>query len=96
MNGTALYRALIEAGAGEERAKEATESVVYAPEAATKSDIAAVRSEIVETRGELLARISALESTMERTFRMMTLRLAGVFLGVQALFLAALRLTGSA
>ena len=102
MNGTALYRALVEAGASEERAKEAAESVAYAPGAATRSDVAAVeikvaevRTEIVEARGELLARISGLESIMERTSRTMTLRLAGLFLGMQALFFAAMRLTGS-
>ena len=42
MNGTALYRALVEAGTSEERAKEAAESVVYAREGATKADIAAL------------------------------------------------------
>ena len=44
MNGTALYRALVEAGTSEERAKEAAESVVYAREGATKADIARSRS----------------------------------------------------
>ena len=102
MNGTALYRALVEAGASEERAKEAAESVAYTPEAATRSDVAAVeikvaevRTEITETKAELLARISGLETIMERTFRTMTFRLAGLFLGMQALFFAAMRLTGS-
>lgn len=42
MNGTALYRALVEAGTSEERAKEAAESVAYAREGATKADIAAL------------------------------------------------------
>ena len=42
MNGTALYRALVEAGASEDRAKEAAESVVHAREGATKADIAAL------------------------------------------------------
>ena len=32
MNATALYRALIDAGAKENLAKEAAESVVYSPE----------------------------------------------------------------
>ena len=116
MNGTALYRALVEAGASEERAKAAADSVVYAPEAATRSDVATVeikvaavevkvaavetkvaevRTEIANTRTELLARISGLEMIMERTFRTMTFRLAGLFLGMQALFFAAMRLTGS-
>ena len=44
MNGTALYRALVEAGTSEERAKEAAESVVYAREGATKADIAALEA----------------------------------------------------
>ena len=44
MNGTALYRALVEAGASEDRAKEAAESVVYAREGATKADIAALEA----------------------------------------------------
>ena len=109
MNGTAPYRALVEAGASEERAKAAAESVAYTPEAATRSDVAAVeikvaqvdtrvaevRTEITETRAELLARISGLETIMERTFRTMAFRLAGLFLGMQALFFAAMRLTGS-
>ena len=102
MNGTALYRALVEADESEERAKAAADSVVYAPEAATRSDVAAVeikvaevRTEIANTRTELLARISGLEMIMERTFRTMTFRLAGLFLGMQALFFAAMRLTGS-
>lgn len=42
MNGTALRRALVEAGASEERAKKAAESVVHAREGATKADIAAL------------------------------------------------------
>ena len=42
MNGTAPYRALVEAGTSEERAKEAAESVVYAREGATKAAIAAL------------------------------------------------------
>ena len=44
MNGTALYRALVEAGASEDRAKEAAESVVHAREGATKADIAALEA----------------------------------------------------
>ena len=42
MNGTALYRAPVEAGTSEERAEEAADSVVYAREGATKADIAAL------------------------------------------------------
>ena len=114
MNGTALYRALVEAGASEERAKQAAESVVYAGEGATRTDIAnvvtkvaEVRSEVAEVRTEvaevrievahvkteLSDRIAALEVSMERGFRSMTLRLVGVFFALQALMLAALRFT---
>ena len=42
MNGTALYRALVEAATSEERAKQAAESVVHAREGATRADIAAL------------------------------------------------------
>ena len=110
MNGTALYRALVEAGASEERAKEAAESVVHAPQGATKADIADVRTEIADVRTEVAGvrvelaraktelsdRIAALEATMERNFRAMTLRLIGAFFALQALMLAALRFTGPA
>ena len=110
MNGTALYRALVEAGASEERAKEAAESVVHAPQGATKADIADVRTEVADVRTEvarvrvelarvkteLSDRIAALETTMERSFRAMTFRLIGVFFALQALMLAALRFTGPA
>ena len=53
MSGTAPYRALVEAGASEERAKEAAESVVHAPEGATKSDIAGVKGEVAGVKGEV-------------------------------------------
>ena len=109
MSGTALYRALVEAGASEERAKEAAESVVHAPEGATNSDIAGVkgevadvrtevaqvRTEIAQVKTELSDRIAALEATMERNFRSMTFRLIGAMFAMQALMLAALRFTGS-
>jgi len=88
MNGTALYRALVEAGAGEERAKEAAESVVHAKEGATRADL-------MEVKLELSDRIAALEATMERNFRSMTFRLIGAIFAMQALMLAALRFTGS-
>ena len=84
MNGTALYRALVEAGAREERAKEAAESVVYAKEGATKADL-------MEVKLELSSRIAALEASMERGFRTMTFRLIGAIFAMQALMLAALR-----
>ena len=53
MNRTALYRALVEAGASEERAKEAAESVVYGREAATRSDIAEVNANIAEVNANV-------------------------------------------
>ena len=124
MNGTALYRALVEAGTSEERAKQAAESVVYAREGSTKTDIAdvvtkvaevktevadvraevadvrtevaGVRIELAQFKTELSDRIAALEATMERSFRTMTLRLIGAFFALQALMLAALRFTGPA
>ena len=89
MHGTALYRALVEAGASEDRAKEAAESVVYAKEGATRADL-------MEVKLELSDRIAALEATMERNFRSMTFRLIGAIFAMQALMLAALRFTGSA
>ena len=53
MNGTALYRALVEAGASEERAREAAESVVYAREGATRTDIADVVTKVAEVKAEV-------------------------------------------
>lgn len=53
MNGTTLYRALVEAGASEERAKEAAESVLYAREGATRSDVVDVQAEVKGVQGEV-------------------------------------------
>ena len=55
MNRTALYRALVEAGASEERAREAAESVVYGQEAATRSDIAEVNANLAAKLAEVNA-----------------------------------------
>ena len=96
MNGTALYRALVEAGASEERAREAAESVMYAKEGATRSDGAGGRSEVAHVRAELSERIAALEATMERCFRTMTFRLIGAMFLIQVLTFFALRFTGLA
>ena len=142
MNGTALYRALVEAGTSEERAKEAAETVLYAKEGATRADIVGVQAEVggvraevadvkaqvavvqaevadlqtevadvkakvegvqadvVEVKLDLMKikmefsnRIAALEATMERSFRAMTFRLIGAMFAMQALMLAALKLT---
>ena len=110
MNATALYRALVDAGAKEDLAKEAAESVVYSPEGATKSDLREVRSElkgdiaelraelksdIAELRTELKADIAGLELRIERSLRVMTWRFVGLMLAIQALLFAGLRLTGT-
>ena len=64
MNGTALYRALVEAGASEERAKEAAKSVVHAPEGATKADIAGVKTEIAEMETRVNANIAGVNANV--------------------------------
>ena len=68
MSATALYRALVDAGAEEHLANEAVESVVYAPEAATRSDLAelreATRSDIAELRDSTRADIAELRMEM--------------------------------
>ena len=111
----------MEAGTSEERAKEAAETVLYAKEGATRSDIVGVQAEVggvraevadvkakvegvqadvVEVKLDLMKikmefsnRIAALEATMERSFRAMTFRLIGAMFAMQALMLAALKLT---
>ena len=88
MNATALYRALVDAGAKEDLAKEAAESVVYSPEGATKSDL-------IEVRTELKGEIAGLELRIERSLRVMTWRFVGLLLATQALLFAGLRLTGT-
>ena len=90
MNGTALYRALIKAGASEERAKEAAESVVYAPEGATKTDIAGVNANIAGVRTE----IAEMETRLERSLREMSVRFLTLLIASQAVLFAGLRLTG--
>ena len=66
MTATALYRALVDAGAREEFAKEAAERVVYSPEGATKADVAEAKSElqveIAEFRAELKGDIAGLRA----------------------------------
>ena len=90
MNGTALYRALVEAGASEERAREAAESVVYAPEGATKADIAGVNANIAGVRTE----IAEMETRLERSLREMSVRFLTLLIASQAVLFAGLRLTG--
>ena len=90
MNGTALYRALVEAGASKERAKEAAESVVYAPEGATKADIAGVNANIAGVRTE----IAEMETRLERSIREMSVRFLTLLIASQAVLFAGLRLTG--
>lgn len=69
MTATALYRALVDAGAKEELAKEAAERVVYSPEGATKSDVARAKSElqleIAHFRAEVKADIAELRTELK-------------------------------
>ena len=90
MNGTALYRALVEAGASTERAKEAAKSVVHLPEAATRSDIAGVNANIAGVRTE----IAEMETRLERSIREMSVRFLTLLTASQAVLFAGLRLTG--
>ena len=90
VNGTALYRALVEAGASEERAKEAAESVVHAPEGATKADIAGINANIATVRAE----VAAMETRIERSLREMSVRFLTLLIASQAVLFAGLRLTG--
>ena len=90
MNGTALYRALVEAGASTERAKEAAKSVMHLPEAATRSDIAGVNANIAGVRTEL----AELETRLERSIREMSVRFLTLLIASQAVLFAGLRLTG--
>ena len=64
MKRTALYRALVEAGASEERAREAAESVVYGPEAATRSDIAEVNANIATKFAEANANVAEVNASI--------------------------------
>ena len=102
MNGTALYRALVEAGANEERAKEAAESVVHAPEGATRADIVGVNANIAEFKvdmttalAELRTEVAAMETRIERSLREMSVRFLTLLIASQAVLFAGLRLTGS-
>lgn len=81
MNGTALYRALVEAGASEQIAKEAVEGVAYAHEAATRHDLAQVKNEL-EARIEAVK--NELEVRMERGFRKVAISMVGLFVASQA------------
>lgn len=55
MSTTALYKALVEAGASDKVAERAVEGLIPAPseDLATKADIAKLRTEIAELRTEL-------------------------------------------
>ena len=106
MNGTALYRALVEAGASEDRAKEAAESVVHLPEAATRTDIAGVNTSIAGVRTEIATvrtetatvrtEIAEMEARLERSLREMSVRFLTLLIASQAVLFAGLRLTGGA
>ena len=69
MTATALYRALVDAGAREELAKETAERVVYSPEGATKADVAEAKSElqveIAHFRAEVKADITELRTELK-------------------------------
>ena len=69
MTATALYRALVDAGAKEELAKEAAERVVYSPEGETKSDVAKAKSELqlemAGFRAEVKADIAELRTELK-------------------------------
>ncbi len=65
MSATALYRALVDAGANEDLAKEAVESMVYAPEAATRTDIADVRADTAEFKAEIRTDIAEFKTEVK-------------------------------
>ena len=108
MSKMALYRALVKAGASEERAKEAAQSVVYAPEGATKADIAEVNANIAEVNvnvaeckadmmtavAGLRTEIEAMGTRLERSIREMSMRFLTLLIASQAVLFAGLRLTG--
>ena len=69
MSAAVLYRALVDAGARQDLAKEAAESVVYSPEGVTKSDLTEARTlletDIAEFRGELKGDIAGLRTELK-------------------------------
>ncbi len=79
MNRTGLYRALLEAGTSEGLAKEAAESVVYAHEAATKTDLAEaeceLKAEMAGFANDLKAAIAELKSELRTEMAAMEARL---------------------
>ena len=90
MNATALYRALVDAGAQKDLAKEAAESVVYSPEDVSKSDLTEVQTEfksdiaglraelkcdIAESRGELKADIADVRTELKGDMAGLELRI---------------------
>jgi len=108
MSRMALYRALVEAGASEERAKETAQSVVYAPEGATKADIAEVNAniagvnvDVAECKTDMITAVvgirtetAEMETRIERSLREMSMRLLTLLIASQAVLFAGLRLTG--
>ena len=101
MSKMALYRALVEAGASEERAKEAAQSVVYAPEGATKADIAEVNVNVAECKADMMTavaglrtEIEAMGTRLERSIREMSMRFLTLLIASQAVLFAGLHLTG--
>ncbi len=99
MSHTALYRAFIAAGTEGKLAKEAAESVMYAREAATRTDLAEFKAEIGGNiaaldakvdlfRAELKGDIAAAETRLERSLHAITWRFIGYVFAMQTLFLA--------
>ncbi len=84
MSNIQIYEAFIEAGATENKARVAAESLTEyrkTDEVATKTDIAEVRTEIAEVSAkiaEVSAKIAGLESRL--TWRMVII--AGIIIGV--------------
>ena len=67
MSSTALYKAIIEAGASEDSATRAAEDVIQVSQLdqlATKTDIAEVRSEIALLRNDMTSQIGSLRNDM--------------------------------
>ena len=88
MTATALYRALADAGANEELAKEAAERVVYSPEGATKSDVVEAKSElqveIAEFRAEVKADITEFRAELKGDIAGLRMELKGDIADVRA------------
>jgi len=87
MTATALYRALVDAGAKEDLVKEAAEGVVYSPEGATKSDVMEAKSElqleIAEFRAELKTDIAEMRTELKTDIAELRTELKGDTAGLE-------------